>query len=78
MSTSCCNTETMPTSVRRPSPPGAPSTARGLSAPSTRLAGGHRIWWSVEAPDEALALALLPVFVARRTEAIAVRHVKVP
>jgi hypothetical protein len=54
------------------------SPLRGLAVPSTCLAGGHRIWWSVEAPDEAAALALLPDFVASRTEAIAVRLVKVP
>ncbi|MCU0306869.1 MAG: hypothetical protein MUE51_03705 [Thermoleophilia bacterium] len=30
-------------------------------------AGGHRIWWTAEAPDAAGALALLPPFVAERT-----------
>jgi hypothetical protein len=54
------------------------SPLRGDSAPSTCLAGGHRIWWLVEAPDAAGALALLPDFVAARTEAIAVRYVEVP
>ncbi len=54
------------------------SPLRGRSAPSTCLAGGHRIWWLVEAADEAAALALLPDFVASRTEATEVRYVEVP
>jgi hypothetical protein len=54
------------------------SPLRGSSAPSTCLAGGHRIWWSVEAPDAAAALALLPDFVASRTEVTEVRYVEVP
>lgn len=54
------------------------SPLRGSSAPSTCLAGGHRIWWLVEAADAAGALALLPDFVASRTEATSVRYVEVP
>jgi hypothetical protein len=54
------------------------SPLRGRPVPSTCLAGGHRIWWSVEAADEAHALALLPDFVAARTEVTAVRYVEVP
>jgi hypothetical protein len=54
------------------------SPLRGGSAPSTCLAGGHRIWWLVEAPDPAAALALLPEFVAARTEVTSVRYVEVP
>ncbi len=54
------------------------SPLRGHPAPSTCLTGGHRIWWRVEAADEAAALALLPEFVASRTEAIPVRYVDVP
>lgn len=54
------------------------SPLRGSSAPSTCLAGGHHIWWLVEAPDEAAALAFLPDFVASRTEVTAVRYVEVP
>lgn len=54
------------------------SPLRGSSAPSTCLAGDHDIWWLVEAPDEAAALALLPDFVAARTEVTAVRYVEVP
>jgi hypothetical protein len=54
------------------------SPLRGRPAPSTCLAGDHRIWWLVEAADEAAALALLPDFVASRTEAICFRYVEVP
>jgi hypothetical protein len=54
------------------------SPLRGSSAPSTCLAGGHRIWWLVEATDAAGALALLPEFVASRTEVTAVRYVELP
>jgi hypothetical protein len=54
------------------------SPLRGSSVPSTCLAGDHRIWWSVEAADAAAALALLPDFVAQRTEVTEVRYVEVP
>jgi hypothetical protein len=54
------------------------SPLRGRPAPSTCLAGDHALWWLVEADDEAGALALLPDFVAARTEVTAVRYVEVP
>ena len=54
------------------------SPLRGHSAPSTCLAGGHRIWWTVEASDEDDALAQLPDYLASRTEVIRVRDVVVP
>jgi hypothetical protein len=40
--------------------------------------GGHRLWWTVEATDRAAALALLPAYVACRTEAEEVREVAIP
>ena len=40
--------------------------------------GGHRVWWTVEAVDDAAALALLPPYVAARTVAEAVREVPIP
>jgi hypothetical protein len=40
--------------------------------------GGHRVWWTVEAVDEAQALALLPDYVARRTVVDEVREVNLP
>jgi hypothetical protein len=57
---------------------GFDSPLRRHSAPSTCLAGGHEVWWRVEAPDPPAALALLPPYVARRTRAIAVRDVQIP
>jgi hypothetical protein len=40
--------------------------------------GGHAIWWTVEAPSEKDALALLPSYVAARTTAIPVGEVRIP
>ena len=40
--------------------------------------GGHAIWWTVEAPTEDDALALLPRYVADRTTATRVRVVRIP
>lgn len=54
------------------------SPLRRHPAASTCLAGGHEVWWSVEASDLPAALALLPPYVARRTRAIAVRDVQIP
>jgi hypothetical protein len=57
---------------------GFDSPLRRGRAPSTCLAGGHGVWWRVEAPDAAGALALLPPYVAERTTAIEVRDVEIP
>lgn len=57
---------------------GFDSPLRGGSAPSTCLAGGHRIWWWVRARDEDEALAQLPGYVAERTDAVRVRAVEIP
>jgi hypothetical protein len=57
---------------------GFASPLRRHHAPSTCLAGGHDLWWRVEAPDASAALRLLPPFVARRTVPIAVREVVIP
>jgi hypothetical protein len=46
--------------------------------PSTCLDGGHGLYWTVEATDEAAALTLLPPYVADRTAAIQVREVAIP
>jgi hypothetical protein len=40
--------------------------------------GGHAIWWTVEAPTERDALALLPSYVAERTTATSVSEVEIP
>jgi hypothetical protein len=41
-------------------------------------AGGHRVWWTVEACDRATALTQLPPYVAQRTTADEVRAVPIP
>jgi hypothetical protein len=57
---------------------GFDSPLRHARVPSSCLAGGHGLWWRVEAPDLAGALALLPGFVAARTTAIEVREIEIP
>lgn len=57
---------------------GYASPLRHARAPSSCLTGGHGLWWRVAAPSEGEALALLPPFLAARTEAIAVREVEIP
>jgi hypothetical protein len=41
-------------------------------------AGGHQIWWTVDAASENDALALLPFYVAERTTAARVSQVDIP
>jgi hypothetical protein len=36
------------------------------------------VWWTVDATDEAEALAMLPAYVAHRTTAAEVREVHLP
>jgi hypothetical protein len=50
---------------------------RGLAA-STCLAGGHALWWRVEAEDRSAALALLPRYVAERTTPVEIRDIAIP
>jgi len=57
---------------------GFESPLRHRPATSTCLAGGHALWWRVEAADRAAALALLPRYVAERTTPIQVRDVQIP
>jgi hypothetical protein len=57
---------------------GFSSPLRRHPVASTCLAGGHAMWWRVEAPDDATALGLLPQFVAERTTPIPVRDVEIP
>jgi hypothetical protein len=54
------------------------SPLRHRSAASTCLAGGHAVWWRVQAEDRAAALALLPRYVAERTTPIEVREIEIP
>lgn len=50
------------------------SPLREADAVSSCRFGGHETWWDVECASRAEALALLPAFVARRTEAIQVER----
>ena len=54
------------------------SELRRRSAPSTCAFGGHEIWWTVTAPSERDALALLPRFVADRSLTIRCADVPIP
>jgi hypothetical protein len=57
---------------------GFSSPLRRHQAPSTCLAGGHAVWWRVEAASREQALALLPDFVAHRMDPIEVRDIEIP
>jgi hypothetical protein len=57
---------------------GFDSPLRHGRAPSTCLVGGHGLWWRVEARNPREALALLPRFVAQRTNPIQIREVEIP
>jgi hypothetical protein len=57
---------------------GFDSPLRHRPAASTCLAGGHAVWWRVQAGDRAAALALLPRYVAERTTAVEVREIEIP
>jgi hypothetical protein len=57
---------------------GFESPLRRQPATCACLAGGHALWWRVEAPSRQAALSLLPPYVARRTAVIAVRDVQIP
>ena len=57
---------------------GHESPLRHQPALASCAAGGHEIWWTVEAASEADALALLPFFVAQRASATEVREVRIP
>jgi hypothetical protein len=50
----------------------------GSCAASAEDAGTHRIWWTIDAPDEQAAFAHLPPWVADRTVADRVSEVEIP
>ena len=54
------------------------SPVRHTVVPGSCDYGTHRIWWDVEAADEADALARLPGYVAERTTAVRVRDLHTP
>jgi hypothetical protein len=57
---------------------GFASPLRHEATASSCVDGGHEIWWVVLADEPQAALALLPAYVAQRTDAIPIREVKIP
>jgi hypothetical protein len=57
---------------------GFESPLRHHSTLSSCSAGGHSLWWTVDADDAGAALAQLPPFVAERTNVSEVREVPIP
>jgi hypothetical protein len=57
---------------------GHDSPLRRLPTLASCRTGGHAIWWTVEAPTESEALALLPGYVAVRTTVTPVSDVDIP
>ncbi|HYI19804.1 MAG TPA: hypothetical protein VD836_13910 [Solirubrobacteraceae bacterium] len=57
---------------------GFDSPLRHHAAASTCVAGGHVVWWHVDAADRHAALALFPDFVAERTDVRRVHDVLIP
>lgn len=54
------------------------SPLRHHDALSSCPRGGHRLWWLVEAPDEAAARGQLPEYVSRQTEVTSVSRFPIP
>jgi hypothetical protein len=57
---------------------GHESPLRHRTALASCVAGGHAIWWAVEAATEQDALRQLPWFVAQRSTATLVSEVVIP
>jgi hypothetical protein len=57
---------------------GFDSPLRHRPAASTCLAGGHALWWRVEAANAAAALELLPRYLRTGTNVTSVRGVEIP
>ena len=57
---------------------GHSSPLRRAHAVSSCAAGGHELWWVVEAASAADALDLLPHYVAERSTVVPIRKVQIP
>jgi hypothetical protein len=57
---------------------GHASPLRHAETFSSCAAGGHEIWWVVEADGPDDALELLPHYVAQRSTAVPIRKVQIP
>jgi hypothetical protein len=57
---------------------GHASPLRHADAIASCAAGGHTVWWVVEADSATAALDLLPHYVARRSTVTPIRKVHIP
>ena len=57
---------------------GFDSPLRRHSTLGSCVEGGHSLWWTVDAPNQAEALSQLPDYVAERTEVSPVSEVPIP
>ena len=57
---------------------GERSPLRHTTTLASCAAGGHDVWWVVEAESGAAALALLPHYLAERCEVVQVREIRIP
>ena len=57
---------------------GHPSPLRHGETVASCAAGGHEVWWVVEARSATDALDLLPHYVAERSTAVPIRKVQIP
>ena len=57
---------------------GHPSPLRHTETFASCAAGGHEIWWVVDAGSPGEALDLLPHYVAQRSTAVPIRKVQIP
>ena len=57
---------------------GFASPLRHSLAVGSCAAGGHEVWWDLEAAGAEQALSLLPRYVAARTTAVAIGDIEIP
>ena len=57
---------------------GFDSPLRRRATLASCVAGGHRLWWTLEAATPAEALAQLPPYLAERTDVSEVRETRIP
>jgi hypothetical protein len=57
---------------------GHESPLRHAATFASCAAGGHEIWWIVDAASTEAALDLLPHYVAQRSTAVPIRKIQIP
>jgi hypothetical protein len=80
-----CLASSSTTATNRPSAASVFAAFKGHDTPLRHQAtiascafGGHAIWWTVEADGEAEALALLPYYLAQRSDVTRIGKVDIP